>query len=404
MDCSLNVLFVDDNEQLLHSLARLLAARGLPWDARFAQSGSKALASLDQHPCDVVVSDANLPDMAGSELLDRIKDGWPLTLRILLTARTEDSVVSGLLKSAHQLLSTPCPALQLLDAVQTACRLGGLYMNEAVRTVVHKLDHLPVVPKIYTELRTELAKEDFTVQAVGNIIAQDMGLTAGILKIVNSPYFGLSRRVDSPHQAVTILGANMLKGLVLYEQIFKTLDPNKYPDFNVERLWSHSLDAARCCRALAKSEGKKGREAEDAFLAGLLHDMGKIVLNEGASSEYIHVLRKSQAENLPLVEAEIALLGTTHAEIGAYVLGLWGFDFPVVQPIAAHHEPSRYGEKDLITAILHCTDVFLHDIYHQKSGHSALTLDEHYMVAGGLSERMSDWQEIIVAELQGVDA
>lgn len=404
MDANPHILFVDENEQMRSSLARLVTARQPSWAARFAQSGNQALAILAEQPCGVVVTEAILPDMTGCALLEKVKNHWPLTMRILLTSRSEDSVVSSLLKCAHQLLSTPCPARELLDAVQASCHLRDLYMNEVVRTVLHKLDHLPVVPKIYADLRSELAKEDFSLQTLGKIVGQDMGLTSGLLKIVNSPYFSLSRRIESPHQAVTFLGANMLKGLVIYEQVFKTLDPAKYPTFDVERLWSHSLEAARCCRSLAKTEGLSGREVENAFLAGLLHDLGKIVLNEGAPEKYIHVLRKSQIENIPLVEAEMALLGTTHAQIGAYVLGLWGFELSVVQPIAAHHEPSAHGETTPLTAILHCTNVFLHDIYCNKNGHAALSMDVDFLTSHGLDERLTDWREIIAAEFEGENA
>lgn len=404
MDGSLRILFIDENEQMRSSLARLATARQSSWTTRFTQSGRQALASLAEQTCDVVVTEMILPDMTGYDLLEQVKTHWPLTMRILLTSRSEDNIVSSLLKCAHQLLSTPCPALKLLDAVQTSYHLRALYMNEAVRTVVHKLDHLPVVPKIYADLRSEMAKEDFSLQALGDIVAQDMGLTSGLLKIVNSPYFALSRRIDSPHQAVAFLGANMLKGFVIYEQVFKTLDAAKYPNFDVTRLWSHSLEAARCCRSLAKIEGHSERESGTAFLAGLLHDLGKIVLNESAPEEYIRVLRKSQGENIPLVEAEMALLGTTHAEIGAYVLGLWGFELPVVQPIAAHHEPSAHGEATPLTAILHCTNVFLHDIYCSKNGHAALSLDMDYLTSHGLAERLPNWWQIIAAEFESEKA
>lgn len=399
MKCSLNVLFVDNSEEALQGLARLLAACGLPWTARFAQSGGQALSSLSLQPCDVLVADVNLPDMSGVELLERVRESNPLTLRILLAPYSGGGTVSGLLKSAHQLLSKPCPAVQLLDAVQTSCRLRDLYMNEAVRAAVHQLGHLPVLPKIYNDLRHELAKDDFSVRTLGNIISQDLGLTAGILKIVNSAYFGLVRRVDSPHQAVALLGAGMLKGLVIYEQVFKMLDPAKYSDLNIERLWSHSLDAARCCRMLARVVGQDSGETEDAFLAGLLHDLGKIVLHEGAPDGYRRALHLAASESISLVEAEASVFGATHAEIGAYVLGLWGFDAQVVQPIAAHHRPSLHGTVDPVTAILHCTDVLLHDMSRRQNGQAIPDLDQAYLDICGLGDQEPIWRQMIADEL-----
>lgn len=395
MDCNPSVLFVDDNESMLRSLARLLTGQQSKWTVLFARSGQEALSILADQACDVVVSDANLPDMTGCMLMDQIRDARPQTLRIILTSRSEDGIVSGLLQSAHQLLSTPCPAERLVNAVQTTCRLRDLYMNRSVRTMIHKMTHLPVVPKIYTDLRAELGKENFTLQAAGDIIAQDMGLTADLLKIVNSSYFSLARRIDSPRQAVTILGVTMLTGLVLHQQLLKTLDPAKYPGFNVERLWAHSLEVARWVRTIAKREGLQGHDVENAFLAGLFHDLGKIVLNEGVPDEYIHVLRKSQTENIPLVAAESAVLGVTHAEIGAYVLGLWDFDHAVVRAIAAHHEPSRHEDAGTVSTILHCVNVFLHDMYIKNTGHHPLALDEEYIAAQGMTDTVCVWQNAI---------
>jgi putative nucleotidyltransferase with HDIG domain len=341
--CKLSVLFVDDDARMLSSLGRLVTARHLDWAVRFVTGGRAALNALQEAPCDVVVCDADLHDMSGSALLAQVKDRWPLTLRVLLTEQMTSKPASSLLQAAHQLLAKPCPADQLVEAVESACSLRCLYMNEAVLSIVHRLEHLPVLPRVYMELVEELRRSECSAASLGTIIARDMGLAAGILKLINSPYFGLSRRVESPQQAVSFLGVGILQGLVIYEKVFKTMDPGKYPGFNVERLWAHCLDTARCLKAVAKSAGLGGRDLDQAFNAGLLHDIGKVVLAEGCPGEFAQVLRKCQTDNIPLVEAEAALLGVTHAEVGAYVLGLWGFPRAVVDAIAGHHEPCRFG-------------------------------------------------------------
>ncbi len=395
----LTVLFVDGDAQLLKSLKRLIASRQPNWKARFAQDGKEALRTLHEQACDVIISDADLNAMSGSALLDQVTEHWPMTLRILLTDQMDQKSISSLLKSAHQLLSKPCPLNQLVDAVECAISLRTLYMNETVRGILHRMAQLPVVPRIYMELTQELRKDDCAPNALGAIIARDMGLTAGILKLVNSPFFGLSRRMDSPQQAVSFLGVDILKGLVIYEAVFKTLDPAHYPDFDVERLWMHSLDEARCCKAIAKAEGMRGQDLDSAFSAGLLHDIGKIVLAEGCPEEYVRVLRKSQSENRPLAESEIALLGITHAEVGAYLLGLWGFPEPVVVAIAHHHDPSRDEHPSILTAILHGADVLMHDRYVRQSGHSRHNLDQAYLDRNGWGDRPEQWRARVDLEL-----
>jgi putative nucleotidyltransferase with HDIG domain len=401
---NLLVLFVDGDAQLLKSLARLIATKRLNWSARFAGSGKEALRVLDEQECDVIITDASLKDMSGSVLLNQVKEQHSLILRILLTEQVDHSLISSLLKSAHQLLAKPCPLDQLVEAIECAISLRSLYMNPAVRRIIYRMEHLPVVPRIYLELTQELRKKDCAPNSLGAIIARDMGLTAGVLKMVNSPFFGLSRRIESPQQAVSFIGVSILKGLVIYEQIFKALNPANYPDFDVERLWEHSLNAARCCKAVVKHEGGSGKELDSAFSAGLLHDIGKIVLAEGCSEEYVCALQKSRSENLPLVEAEVALLGVAHAEVGAYLLGLWGFPEPLVSAIADHHEPSRGDRPSLLTAVLHCVDVSMHDLYVQSSGYSSHFLDQGYLSRNGWENKLEKWKEIVDAELDSTIA
>lgn len=397
--CKLNILFVDGDRHVYQSLTRLIMAKKLPLTLVFAGSGVEATERLSSQPCNVIVTDARLPDMDGMALLRQITEHWPMSLRILMTAESQESTVYGLLTYAHQLMTKPIPPEQLLESLQLACRLRFLLMNERLREVVHRMEHLPVVPRIYMELTKELRKESCSVQSVGKIIAQDMSLTSGILKLVNTSFFGLTRRIETPQQAVSVLGANLIRGLVLSEQVFKAMDPAKYPDFDAEKLWAHSMDAARCCRAVMKSEGIGGRAVEDAFLAGLLHDVGKVVLMEGCPAEYLGVLKKSRATNTPLVEAEAEMLGVTHAHVGAYLLGLWGFSEPAIIAIAQHHGLAQGPGGSLLTAVLHAVDVFLHDRYVRSSGYSRHTIRRDVLSQGGWEQLLEKWTLTVQDEL-----
>lgn len=397
--CKLSVLFIDGDRHVHQSLTRLIKAKQLPLTLLFAGSGGDAVEKLSRQPCDVVVSEARLPDMDGLDLLGRVMERWPLALRILMTAESRESTMHGLLKYAHQLMPKPIPPDQLLESLQISCRLRFLLADERLRTVVHRMKHLPVVPRIYTELTRELRKESCSVQSLGKIIAQDMSLASGILKLVNTPFFGLSRHIETPQQAVSILGANLIRGLVLSAQVFMIMDPAKNPDFNAEKLWAHSTDAARCCRAVMKSQNLDGREAEDAFLAGLLHDIGKLVLMEGCPDEYLGVLARSRSANIPVAEAEMETLGVTHAQVGGYLLGLWGFSEPVIIAIAQHHGVAHGPGGSLLTAVLHAVDVFLHDRHARSSGEARRTIIRDILSGGGWDALLGKWMTVVQAEL-----
>jgi putative nucleotidyltransferase with HDIG domain len=375
-------------------------ARNLPFDLFSATSSAQARQILSARICDVIVSDANLPDMEGSGLLAQVQERWPMSLRILMTEEGGMRVISSLLASAHQLLTKPATPECLLNTILAALRLRFLLMDSRLREIVHRLEHLPVVPAVYTALTRELQRENCSNQSVAEIVSRDMSLTTAILKVVNTPFFGLSRRVDEPLQAVNILGANLVRGLVLSEGVLRPQDPDMYPGFNTEQLWGHCLLTARCCRAVMRQECPTGPAVEDAFLAGLLHDVGKIVLAEGCPEDYVGILKESQARNVPLALVEAETLGVTHAQIGAYLLGLWGFSESVVIAIAQHHGPVPGSPLSLLSAVLHVVDVSLHDCYVRASGYAPHDLEEQLLDLVGGTDTLQQWKTLVESELE----
>jgi putative nucleotidyltransferase with HDIG domain len=396
---NITVLFVDDDKRVHQSLRRIMVGRSLPIDLLAASSAAEARQILSERACEVIVTDASLPDMEGSDLLALVQERWPLTLRILMTADGGTRIISSLLVSAHQLLTKPVTPECLLATIQSASRLRFLLMDSRLREIVHRLEHLPVVPSVYTALTRELQSEGCSNQSVARIVSRDMSLTTAILKVVNTPFFGLSRRVDEPLQAVNILGANLVRGLLLSEGVFRPQDPDMYPGFNTEQLWGHCLAAARCCRAVMRVECPTGPAVEDAFLAGLLHDVGKIVLAEGCPEDYVGILKGSQARNMPLNEVEAEILGVTHAQVGAYLLGLWGFSENVVIAIAQHHGHTSGPPLSLLSAVLHVVDVALHERYVRSNGYAPhLPAGPFLDIAGG-PEALERWKEVVNSEL-----
>jgi HD-like signal output (HDOD) protein len=395
----LKIVFVDDDRLVLQSLQRVARSRKLNVELVQATSASQAESIIAVNHCDVVVTDIRLPDMGGTDFLARVQQRWPRILRILLTNDAEGSAITGRLLASHQTLAKPATPEFLLEAIQSASRLRFLLMNERLREVAHRMEYFPVVPRVYMELNKELRKENYSIQSLSRIISQDMGLTTAILKVVNTPYFGLSRHVDDPQQAVTILGGSIIRGLVLSEGVFKPQDQDMYPGFDTERLWSHCLETARCCRAVIRSEGMTGRMVEDAFLSGLLHDVGKIVLAEGCPEEYVGVIMQSQTRNVPLVDIETSILGVTHAQVGAYLLGLWGFSEPALVAIAQHHGLLRDCQPTLLSAVIHVVDVALHNRYIVSSGYAQHALDAELLAVGGGQDAFERWVALVDAEI-----
>jgi DNA-binding NarL/FixJ family response regulator len=196
------VLFVDDDPLILSGLRRMLRDQRQEWEMCFACSGEDALRMLAEIPCDVVVSDMRMPQMDGAELLSRVRSMFPDTVRIVLSGQSDKEAILKCVGPAHQFLSKPCVPERLRETIQRACAVKGVLKSTELRTLVSQIDNLPSIPKVYERLISELRGPDVSIEDVANLIAADVGMTAKILQLVNSSFFGLPQRVTNLSHAV----------------------------------------------------------------------------------------------------------------------------------------------------------------------------------------------------------
>ena len=396
------ILFVDDEPQLLNGLRRMLWDKREAWDMYFAASGAEALALLERTPVDLVVSDVRMPGMDGPELLEIVRKNWPGTIRMILSGHSDRDFVFRSVRPAHQFLSKPCTPDDLKNAIERVLRLAGIFVNPRLQQAIGHVDTLPVLPSVFAELTEELRSPNASVKAIGEIITRDIGLTTGILKLVNSSFFGLPRRIVSTEQAVTLLGLETVRALVLSHYLFSSFDNRRYPGFGLGGLWDHSLGVARCAKALATLEGSGKADVDACFMAGLVHDMGKLILADVFEKDYRQVLATVAARNITTWEAEMELLGASHAEIGAYLLGLWGFEESVVLGVAHHHEPGRAGDTPPpAVPLTHAANALEHEIVVINRHYAPHPMCLEALEALGLAEKLPQWREACRNLLEG---
>ena len=224
------------------------------------------------------------------------------------------------------------------------------------------------------------------------MISSDMGMAAKVLQLVNSAFFGLSRQVSSLSQAVNLLGLETIKALVLSAHVFSQFESARLPTHLASHLWNHSLTTGAYARAIARLEDSNQHISDHAFMAGMLHDVGKLVLAINLFDRYSEALGLSQREGVPLVAAELKTLGVTHAEVGAYLLGLWGLPDPIVEAVAFHHYPAECPAECFIplTAV-HVADILEHDLHPDGTDFVSM-VDAGYLNRLGLSKRLDAWR------------
>jgi putative nucleotidyltransferase with HDIG domain len=396
------ILFVDDDPQVLSGLRRMLWDMRSRWEMHFAGSGAEGLALLAELPMDVVITDARMPGMDGPTFLEEVRRQWPGTARMILSGHSDREYVMRSVKPAHQFLSKPCSPEELKATISRLLGLGEFFRDERLRQAITRIDTLPVLPSVFAELTDELRSPNASVKTMGEIISRDIGLATGILKLVNSSYFGLPRRVSSTEQAVTLLGTETLRAVVLSHYLFSRFDTRRYPRFGLDNLWSHSLGVARFARTMAALEGADKTDKDVCFMAGLVHDMGKLVLAELFRDDYLRVLTMTREKNLPIRESEMAVLGVSHAEVGGYLLGLWGFEEAVVVAVCRHHEPGRAGpDAPLSVALLHAANALEHEIVIINRHYAPHPLLPEALASRGLEDRYPVWREACQNVLQG---
>ena len=354
------ILFVDDEPKVLEGLQRMLYALRNEWEMEFVSSGRLALQRLAEAEFDVLVTDIRMPVMSGIELLTEVIERHPQVIRLVLSGTVDQELTLRSAAVAHQYLVKPCDAKTLRAKVERAFSLRTMLEDPGLRRLISSINALPSPPATYIKLLEALRSPETSVREIGAIVEQDVGMTAKVLQLVNSAFMGISRHVSTPSEAIVYLGIETLRALALSASVFSQFHPAGLPGFSAETLQEHSLKVGTLAREIGKNLNLSRTATDDAFVGGLLHDVGKLVLAHYCPESYREALQRAQKESLPIREAEQAVFGTTHAEVGGYLLWLWGLPDTITEVAALHHRLPE-GRQHAAGAVLavHIADALL---------------------------------------------
>ena len=395
------VLFVDDEINVLESLKRSLRPMRAKWDMSFALGGEEALKTIDQIYPDVVVSDMRMDGMSGLQLLQSIKENFPECIRIILSGYPDTQ--KGTLQSmqvAHQYLCKPCTNADIIQTVERVLSKRDMLDDSHLRAVVGRLVGLPSLPEIYEDIVTALNDENVASTELAAIVSRDVGMTATILRLVNSSLFGCATRISSIHRAVDLLGGQAIRVLVLSTYLFDPIDSTALSTNSIRMLWEHSWRVACFAKTIAENEGLSQVEIDESFVSGMMHDVGKIILASSLSSEYLGVLESVREENRPVHELELEILGTTHAAIGGYLLGLWGFTSSSLEAVGWHHAPDKQCCSMLTPSlVVHVANALDHDLVRIHEDYAPRRLYGLGINDDSFLERMEHWRSLCSGSL-----
>lgn len=235
---------------------------------------------------------------------------------------------------------------------QSDCpRTPGFLLEDAVK----KLEHLPALPGVITRLNEIVTDPDVSVDEIVRLISLDQALTARILKVVNSAYYGLQRQISTIRHALIILGFDEIQQIVLSATVMDLFQFHKPDDsFDVWRFWEHSLGCAFMAKGIARI--LHYRISGEIFVAGLLHDIGRIVLNQYFPHKFSELVTHIVDRGVSQSEAEVGTLGMTHGALGHLLADHWNLPLSISEAIHHHHDPAQSTHNPVMTAIIHVAD------------------------------------------------
>jgi HD-like signal output (HDOD) protein len=386
------ILFVDDDRPLLDGLRDAFRSYRREWSMSFVESSDEAIAAIEAEPQDAIVSDLRMPGTDGAVLLTTVKERWPGTIRMVLSGHADMALVARAAAVAHRIIAKPCDARELGRLIAQACSIQEILRQVELSRRALGASDLPSVPYVYAELTRVLASGSAGAPDAARVIERDIALSAKVLQLANSAYFGRRTPVSSLSAAVAYLGVDVLRAMVLQAEAFRAFSINPpIPGFDVETLHRHSLQVARLAALLV---GKRpGRD--EAFTAGLLHDVGLLVLASQSRDDLDRVLTESRDSGRHIFDVELDRFGATHAEFGAHLLSLWGLPATVTEPVARHHTGVLHNSPWPSVDALYLANGLIEEVEANTRALAppALELDLDYIEACGYADRLSFWRE-----------
>lgn len=379
-----SILFVDDEPQVRNALKRSLHQFRNQWQLHFCGSGQEALDILAKQSIDIIITDMKMPVMDGATLLNRVQEISPNTTRIMLTGNADAEVILKSVQSIHTLLSKPTPTELIIATIERSLQLKETLSDTALQSLVSQIGSLPSQPAMYNKIKQQMSSDSGSLEQVGKLIAQDIGITSKILQVVNSPFFGLKKEVISVEHAIAYLGFEMVQNLVLASELFESFRHAGVDASVLEDLWDHAQKVSQLAGQIARLENLPASHCNTVITGGLLHDIGKLVLLLYSPEQY-RTVEELVANGELRQNAEKSIFGAQHAAVGAYLISLWGLPTSLVECIFFHHDEQLLDQSPLLTpVVVYIADCLIRGQQDQLSA-----------ISGVDEAKLQQWQDLL---------
>lgn len=356
----MRVMFVDDEQRVLDGIERSMFGLDVDWELAFATSGRSALEQLTATPAQAVISDMRMPGMDGRELLTEVRSRWPDTLRVILSGFTEEEIALRSLEVVHQFLAKPCDGPSLVAVVERIASLRKLLASESLKRIVGRVGHLPSTPRIYLDLVRSVTNANSNAKSIAPILSRDPALAAKVLQVANSAFFRRGKPIANIGAAVTHIGLDTLRALILMMEVFRA----DSDEGAAAHLQQRALRATLIAEHVAAGETC----ANECAVAALLADVGQLI----------------PGIEIHCKQAETNGEGTFRpSEVGAYLLGMWGLPMFIIEAVAYYETPWRVTPQSFgIAGVAHVAAMLAR----------GKMPDVDYVTRCGFADRLDGWR------------
>ena len=386
------ILLVEDDPLLRELYSSIADDLGSQFHIRTSADAMTALSLIEKEPVDIVVSDLEMPGMSGGEFLTQLERTQPETMRVVISGYTDELAVARCLMFGHRYLLKPVNRKQIVDLMRRVAGLKQKVTQKKIKAILGASHVIPTPPEIYLRLTEALDTPNTSMEELAEIVELDPGLTAKILQIVNSVAFCPVAPVTNVLEGVKMLGVEALRTMILDLHVQKFFDKRIKDKKLLRKIWNHSMKTAVRARELARAENLSAAESQTCFSAGLLHDVGKLIFAAHSGDEFAGIVERSEKKKEPLDKLETEVFGATHADIGAYLLGMWGLPESIVSAVELHHSLDRITTRGFTPlAAVHIAQNL------EPQEHRLEPLNLEFVDRIGVTAKLPAWKEMLAS-------
>lgn len=387
-----NVLFVLKDRSQGNLYSENIPAIDSSWSVNIADNTKDAVDFVRGNDIDVIICDDEVADSKGLDVISSCSHERPGVLSFLRKSNSptkEESI--ALSEKKVFVLPENLEEEGIYSHISRRVLLKSLSENLNLLSVIRKMKKMPTIPQLYHQITRELRKEDGSIEFVAGLISKEPSMATRILKAVNSPAYVLGYEITEVVHALLFLGKEATQAQILADSVFNSYPNQSVAGLNLQEVWKHSINVSAIARRISMSIDSNKKSAEIACTAGVVHDLGKVLMATNLPDHYQQAVNYAKEERVPLVQAEEKVFGTNHAQVAASLMGLWSIPFRILNSVAYHHNPTGTMKKPPTSAMA----LYIADGFENAKSKNVLgqNIDENIIEDWGFTDQFEDWAE-----------